>query len=85
LSFHGSAYVAFKADFEQNVSTYFQTLFKYVCPRPAGRHYYRKVNSLILNPASTVALDPDAELPDWLMPKAYVEYWLDKGDQTNNE
>lgn len=38
--------------------------------------YYAVFQELVQRCGTIVALDPDAELPDHLMPKKYVEYWL---------
>lgn len=38
--------------------------------------YYETYNELVRVNGGIIALDPDAELPDDLMPKDYVDYWL---------
>nr|WP_294922251.1 hypothetical protein [uncultured Flavobacterium sp.] len=43
----------------------------------ALKEYYAVFRELVqLCGKIIVGLDPDAELPDHLMPKEYVEYWL---------
>lgn len=42
----------------------------------ALNEYYAVFQELVQLCGEIVALDPDAELPDNLMPKEYVEYWL---------
>lgn len=42
----------------------------------ALKEYYFVFQELVQLSGEIVALDPDAELPDRLMPKEYVEYWL---------
>lgn len=38
--------------------------------------YYAVFQELVQFCGEIVALDPDAELPDRLMPKEYIEFWL---------
>ncbi len=38
--------------------------------------YYKTFEQLVKINGGIIALDPDAELPDELMPKAYVDFWL---------
>lgn len=38
--------------------------------------YYAVFHELVKRCGTIVALDPDAELPDHLMPKEYVAFWL---------
>lgn len=38
--------------------------------------YHRVFDELLRVAGKPVGLDPDAELPDDLMPKVYVDYWL---------
>lgn len=40
--------------------------------------YYKTFNRLMQLNKSIIGLDPDAELPDHLMPKEYVDFWLTK-------
>lgn len=40
------------------------------------KEYYEVFQELVKQSGGIVGLDPDAELPDRLMPKEYVEYWL---------
>ncbi|WP_445456701.1 tetratricopeptide repeat protein [Flavobacterium sp. HNIBRBA15423] len=40
--------------------------------------YYETFNKLMQLNKSIIGLDPDAELPDHLMPKEYVDFWLTK-------
>jgi hypothetical protein len=40
--------------------------------------YYITFQQLVACCGKIIALDPDAELPDRLMPKEYVGYWLKK-------
>ncbi|MDR7212071.1 hypothetical protein [Flavobacterium piscis] len=42
----------------------------------ALNEYYAAFQELVQLCGKIVGLDPDAELPDHLMPKEYVEYWL---------
>lgn len=42
----------------------------------ALEEYYKAFQELITISGKMAALDPDAELPDRLMPKEYVDYWL---------
>ena len=42
----------------------------------ALKEYYAVFQELVQLCGKIVGLDPDAELPDHLMPKEYVEYWL---------
>lgn len=41
--------------------------------------YYTIFNTLVELHGGIIGLDPDAELPDRLMPKAYVDFWLNGG------
>lgn len=41
-------------------------------------HYHETYYKMVKLNKGIIALDPDAELPDYLMPKEYVEYWLNK-------
>lgn len=47
-----------------------------VSDKKALAEYYETYNELVRINGGIIALDPDAELPDDLMPKEYVEYWL---------
>lgn len=38
--------------------------------------YYETFEELVRINGSIIGLDPDSELPDRLMPKAYVDFWL---------
>lgn len=38
--------------------------------------YYKTFNELVLVNGGIIGLDPDSELPDSLMPKEYVDFWL---------
>lgn len=42
----------------------------------ALKEYYTVFQELVQLCGEIVGLDPDAELPDHLMPKEYVEFWL---------
>lgn len=44
------------------------------------QEYYSTFEKLVELNGGILALDPDAELPDAFMPKAYVDYWLNGGD-----
>jgi hypothetical protein len=41
--------------------------------------YYKTFQQVVKLNGGIFALDPDAELPDELMPKEYVDYWLNGG------
>lgn len=51
----------------------------------ALKEYYTTFQQLVELRGGIVGLDPDAELPDHLMPKAYVDYWLNANDITDTE
>lgn len=38
--------------------------------------YYAAYGELVRIAGRNIALDPDSELPDELMPQEYVDYWL---------
>lgn len=42
----------------------------------ALKEYYTTFQQLLEHCGKIIALDPDAELPDCLMPKEYVDFWL---------
>jgi len=44
------------------------------------KEYYSTFEKIVELNGEILALDPDAELPDSFMPKAYVDYWLNSGD-----
>lgn len=44
------------------------------------KSYYLTFEKLVKLNGGILALDPDAELPDRLMPKAYVDFWLKGND-----
>lgn len=46
--------------------------------RAALHDYYETFNELVRVNGSIIGLDPDSELPDNLMPKDYVDFWLQK-------
>lgn len=46
--------------------------------------YYKTFQQLVELNGNIVALDPDAELPDHLMPKVYIDFWLN-GKNTKND
>lgn len=41
-------------------------------------HYHETYYKMVKLNKGIIALDPDAELPDSLMPKEYVDFWLTK-------
>lgn len=48
----------------------------------ALNEYYKIFHELVELNGGIIGLDPDAELPDRLMPQEYVEYWLNGGSST---
>jgi len=46
----------------------------------ALKEYYSTFEKIVELNGGILALDPDAELPDSFMPKAYVDYWLNSDD-----
>ncbi len=46
--------------------------------------YYSTFQQLVELNGGIIALDPDAELPDHFMPKAYVDFWLNRNDSINS-
>ncbi len=48
--------------------------------KQALAEYYETFDELVRVNGGILGLDPDSELPDRLMPKAYVDFWLNGGN-----